>query len=84
MQKVLLIKFSSVFCFLFFFSLFAYSNEKIIITGNKNIPAETIISFIPKKIDSLDVNQLNDLQKNIFKTGYFSEVFLSKKDATAK
>jgi len=70
------------FYFLFFFLnvTSVFSNEKIIIVGNKNIPISTIYSFVPNDLDNLIPDKINDFQKKLFATGFFNTVKLEVKE----
>lgn len=54
---------------------FAETIQNIQVTGNKRIETETVISNLPLKVgDSFDELQLNQALKDLFATGYFTDV----------
>jgi len=56
-------------------NLFAESLNKIDVNGNIRVSDETIISFLPIKInDPINQNDLNDILKNLYDTNFFSNV----------
>jgi len=66
---------------LFFFLLFAFEvssleTKNIKINGNKRISNDTILSYInlTEKLDEQDLILLNRIQKDLFSTGFFSNV----------
>ena len=70
--------FKFLFFILFLFSA-AYANENYNydIQGNKRISDQTIISIIDfKKNEKYDVEDLNNFQKKLYNTNYFSKVSL--------
>ncbi|SVC46826.1 uncharacterized protein METZ01_LOCUS299680, partial [marine metagenome] len=53
--------------------------SEIVIKGNQRVENETIISYMDVNIgDSFDVDNLNRNVKNIFSSGFFSDVKISK------
>ena len=83
MQNHLLKKNNFFILFLFFF-LQLNSNllaiENIFITGNKNISSKTIYSLAPKNIQKFEKETINDYQKKLFESGFFSNVTLEIKN----
>ena len=71
--------------FLLFVANLSLSDEftKIEVIGNKRISDETIINIInfKKKID-YDLNDLNDFQKKLLKSNFFSDVLIQAKSKT--
>ena len=68
---------------LFFASLPAYSEiiKEINVSGNQRISSETIKVFSGVKKDTeLDLDNLNDVIKNLYKTNYFENVNLNISD----
>ena len=65
-----------IFCFFFTISFKAFSNENIIIKGNKNISSQTIYSLAPKGIENLTPDLIDNFQKNLFKSGFFENVLV--------
>ena len=71
--------------FLLFIANISFSNEfiKIDIIGNKRISNETIINIINfKKNESYDLDDLNDFQKKLLKSNFFSDVLVQSKSKT--
>ena len=56
------------------FSSNLYSNDKIVIEGNVNIPNNTILSFASPDISISDPQEINLFQKKLFDTGFFKFV----------
>ncbi len=72
-----LIKF---FIIILMLSTSAFSDEKInyVITGNKRISNDTIINIIDlKKNRTYSIDNLNNFQKKLYNTNYFSKVSIS-------
>ena len=66
-----------VLILMLFSSAYANENLKYEIIGNKRISDQTIISIIDlKKNKEYDVNDLNNFQKKLYSTNYFSKVSL--------
>jgi outer membrane protein insertion porin family len=52
--------------------------NKITISGNARITDETIITFLPVKLnDDIDENQLNNITKELYETSYFKNVIIT-------
>ena len=73
-------------CILVSFTHYALSQDsfisEIVIKGNQRVENETIISYMNVNIgDSFDVDNLNRNVKNIFSSGFFSDVKISKQDS---
>ena len=64
------------FCFFLTVSFESFSNDNIIIKGNKNISSKTIYSLAPKGIEKLSPDLVDNFQKNLFKTGFFENVLV--------
>jgi len=86
MQKIFLniIKFAEIIIFIFVFSLF-FANKSfsevvkindVKITGNKNVSGSTILNIINLKNKNFEIelDKLNELQKKIFQSNFFSNV----------
>ena len=83
LQNILPAKFSIfnfIFLFFFLFTTNSYSVEKILVTGNKNISTNTILSLAQDSLNSQNIDSLNEYQKKIFNTGYFEKVNISVDD----
>ena len=69
---------SNLFFFIFFLfivsSNYSFAIENIIVKGNKNISTNTIFSLAPSKIQSSDVELLDEYQKKLFGSGFFESV----------
>ena len=84
LQKNFLKKYFKILIFLFFyyFNFNLYAENNVFINGNSSIPKETIKNLLGK----VDIktfsnkNILNEFQKKIYETGFFSEVSISVKD----
>jgi outer membrane protein insertion porin family len=77
-----------MFCLLLFvfpLSMWAQESEriaKIEITGNESIDRGFIVNAIKsKENDAYDVNRIREDMKNIYKTGFFSDVQIDVKDS---
>jgi len=65
----------TVFLFSIVTSLVFAAGNEIVITGNKRISNETIINNIGfKKDKKYSLEEINEFQKKLFKTNFFSEV----------
>ena len=64
-----------IFTYLICFSVYSKNFENIIINGNERISNETILLFseIPDN-KSLDENLINEILKNLYKSGFFKDV----------
>ena len=69
------------FFYLFLFFIFSFNSyalefnkKNIEIIGNSTISSETIFSIANIKNDTFDINQLNEIKKNIISTNFFSSV----------
>ena len=69
-----------IFNLLFFSTLPSFANNLIKIIGNKNVPANTIISMAPKNISLKDSILINEYQKKLFDTGFFKSVEITIKN----
>jgi len=80
LQKLLFIRnnffYFIFFCFFLTVSFESFSNDNIIIKGNKNISSKTIYSLAPKGIEKLSPDLVDNFQKNLFKTGFFENVLV--------
>ena len=69
------------FVYLTFFLNFSFSepvkNSNILIQGNKKISSDTIIELLDLKNNLADSNELNEYQKKLFKSNFFSSVDIS-------
>tara|TARA_B100000686_G_scaffold355327_1_gene472723 strand:- start:11079 stop:13331 length:2253 start_codon:yes stop_codon:yes gene_type:complete len=81
--------FKKIFLLIFFFVFLSSTTiaqeyiEKIIIEGNQRVETETINSYISIKTgDVFDQDLLNSSLKNLFSSGFFSDVKLSRKEST--
>ncbi len=73
MRKIIFL--TQFFLFLLINSVYAEKVEKIVVTGNERISAETIIIFGEVNLnDDLNENKLNTILKNLYKTNYFDDV----------
>ena len=71
--------------FIFIFLLVIFSNKsfsdiinKITISGNARITDETIITFLPVKLnDDIDENQINNITKELYETSFFKNVIIT-------
>ena len=71
--------------FVFIFLSFISSNKsfsdiinKITISGNTRITYETIITFLPVKLnDDIDENQINNITKELYETSFFKNVIIT-------
>lgn len=83
MRKKLLF-FVCSFLLFFFFPLFAKENERILkieIVGNERVDKGVILNAIKTKENDLyDLEKLREDLKNIYKTGFFSDVQIDVKD----
>ena len=77
------------FFFIFIFLYLSFSNaisdvyDEIKVNGNDRISPETIIMFSGLKInEDIDIEQLNDSIKNLYKTDYFKNVEISTNQNT--
>ena len=62
---------------IFFSTAYANENYNYEILGNKRISDQTIVSIIDfKKNKKYGIEDLNDFQKKLYKTNYFSKVSL--------
>ena len=78
-----------IFFFIFIFLYLSFSNaisdvyDEIKVNGNDRISPETIIMFSGLKInEDIDIEQLNDSIKNLYKTDYFKNVEISTNQNT--
>ena len=74
-----------IFHFIIVFTLTTISNAEIVkkinVTGNDRIADETIIVFgAIIKNENYDAKKLNDVLKNLYQTGFFSDVKLNLKN----
>jgi len=73
MRKIIFL--IQIFMFLLINSAYAEKVEKIIISGNERISAETIIIFGEINLDEdFSDNTLNLILKNLYKTNYFEDI----------
>ena len=57
--------------------------QKVVIKGNQRIESETILSYLPVKPgDSLEHIKPEQCLKDLFSTGYFTDVHVYQKDQT--
>ena len=69
-------------------SLTAYANDAFIvrniqINGLQGIPRSTVLSYVPVKIgDRIDADKSDQIIHQLFKTGFFSNVSLARKNGT--
>jgi outer membrane protein insertion porin family len=67
-----------IFIFLSFFIIvksYASNLEKITISGNSRITNETIITFLPVRInDYIDDIQINEITKDLYETNFFKDI----------
>ena len=57
--------------------------EKILIQGNQRVELETINSYINiKSGDNFDQDAINSSLKNLFASGFFSDIKVSRQDST--
>jgi outer membrane protein insertion porin family len=67
-----------IFIFLSFFIIvksYASNLEKITISGNSRITYETIITFLPVRInDNIDDIQINEITKDLYETNFFKDI----------
>ena len=64
----------------FIFAFSAFSNEKLNyeISGNKRISDETILNIIDLRKDKkYNIDDLNNFQKKLYQTNYFSKVSIN-------
>ena len=55
--------------------------SEIVIEGNQRVENETIETYVSVDIgDEFDVNKINETVKNIFSSGFFSDVKVSRRD----
>ena len=73
-----------IFFYIFIFLYFSFTNaisevyDEIKVNGNDRISPETVIMFSGLKIDeNIDIEQLNNSIKNLYKTDYFKNVEIS-------
>jgi outer membrane protein insertion porin family len=67
-----------IFIFLSFFIIvksYASNLEKITISGNSRITYETIITFLPVRInDNIDDIQINEITRDLYETNFFKDI----------
>ena len=71
--------------FVFIFLSVIFSNEsfsdiinKITISGNARITDQTIITFLPVKLnDDIDENQINNITKELYETSFFKNILIN-------
>ena len=70
-----------IFIFLSFFIIvksYASNLEKITISGNSRITYETIITFLPVRInDNIDDIQINEITRDLYETNFFKDISVS-------
>ena len=77
MRNLMPLRFKPIFFFLILLFLCNYSNANnvnIIIDGNKNISIKTIKSLSPVNFDIKNLDSINEYQKNLFASGFFSNI----------
>ena len=73
MRKIIFL--TQIFLFLLIKPVYAEKVEKIIVSGNERISAETIIIFAEINLnEDLNENKLNLILKNLYKTNFFEDV----------
>ncbi len=73
MRKIIFL--THFFLLLFIHSVYAEKVEKITVTGNERISAETIIIFGEVNLnEDINENKLNLILKNLYKTNFFEDV----------
>jgi outer membrane protein insertion porin family len=76
-------KYLRLFIFIFLFVIFSNKSfsdiiNKITISGNVRITDETIITFLPVKLnDDIDENQINNITKELYETNFFKNVIIT-------